>query len=347
MEYLRVAAIGAGGMASGHFRNLSDFEDVKLVAICDISEAQAIRQCQKYGGKPYTDYEMMLDKEHIDAIYVCIPPFAHGEPELAVCQRQIPMFIEKPLSTQMKVAEKVYQAIQEYNVISSIGYHWRYQHNINLAKSLLSQQKIVGALGYWMSGFPGTPWWSIRERSGGQHVEQTTHVFDLCRYLVNSDVVAVHGFSAQNNTKVVKNHNVDDMSMINIRFANGVIVNITSACMLKQWSRIRLELFCDGLVVEIEPSLELSFIDTSSKDEGTKGGNLRINRRGKIEEHTHYVSGYVTEDRIFIDAVKTGNTSQIRSTYGDSLKTLELTLAASRSFETGKVVNLKETGILD
>ena len=347
MEHLRVAAIGGGGMASGHFRNLSNFEDVKLVAICDISEVQAIRQCQKYGGKPYTDYEMMLDKEHIDAIYICVPPFAHGEPELAVCQRRIPMFIEKPLSTQMKVAEKIYQAIQEHNIISSIGYHWRYQHNINLAKSLLSEQKIVGALGYWMSGFPGTPWWSIREQSGGQHVEQTTHVFDLCRYLVNSDVVAVHGFSARDSTKVVKNHNVDDMSMINIRFANGVIVNITSACMLKQWSRIRLELFCDGLVVEIEPSLELSFIDTSSKDEGTKGGNLRINRRGKIEEHTHYISGYVEEDRIFIDAVKTGNTSQIRSTYGDSLKTLELTLAASRSFETGKVVNLKETGILD
>ena len=59
------------------------------------------------------------------------------------------------------------------------------------------------------------------------------------------------------------------------------------------------------------------------------------------------MSGYVTEDRVFIDAVKTGNTSQIRSTYADSLKTLELTLAASRSFETGKVIYLKEPSILD
>ena len=75
--------------------------------------------------------------------------------------------------------------------------------------------------------------------------------------------------------------------------------------------------------------------------------SLRINRSGQIEEHIHYMSGYVTEDRVFIDAVKIGNTPQIRSTYADSLKTLELTLAASLSFETGKVINLKEPSILD
>ncbi len=343
MEHLRIAAIGAGGMATGHFRNLSNFEDTKLVAICDISEQQAVKQCQQYGGRPYTNYEKMLDSEQIDAVYICTPPFAHGPQELAVCQRKIPLFIEKPIATQMELAVEINQAIQENNIITSVGYHWRYQDNINRAKSLLSGQKIIGVLGYWMNGLPGTPWWRIREQSGGQHLEQTTHVFDLCRYLVNNDVVAVHGFSTQGSMEAVEDYDLDDMSVVNIRFANGVIVNITSACMLKQWNRIRLELFCNGVVIEIEPSLELDFIDTTSGDKRFKGGILRINQKEKIEEYKNDTSGYVQEDRVFIDAVKTGDTSQIRSNYADSLKTLEVTLAASRSFKNGQVIKLNES----
>ena len=36
MRPLRIAAIGAGGMATGHFLNLCNFEDTELVAIGDI-----------------------------------------------------------------------------------------------------------------------------------------------------------------------------------------------------------------------------------------------------------------------------------------------------------------------
>lgn len=42
----------------------------------------------------------------------------------------------------------------------------------------------------------------------------------------------------------------------------------------------------------------------------------------------------------FIEAVKTGNRSLIRSDYSDGAKTLALTLAANRSLETGEVVLL-------
>ena len=34
---IKVGAIGSGGMAGGHFRNLDRFEDVELAVFCDIS----------------------------------------------------------------------------------------------------------------------------------------------------------------------------------------------------------------------------------------------------------------------------------------------------------------------
>ena len=85
-----------------------------------------------------------------------------------------------------------------------------------------------------MNGLPGTPWWRVREQSGGQHLEQTTHIFDLCRYLVDSDVVAVHSFATQGSMETVENYDLDDMIVVNIRFANDVVANVTSACMLKE-----------------------------------------------------------------------------------------------------------------
>jgi len=47
------------------------------------------------------------------------------------------------------------------------------------------------------------------------------------------------------------------------------------------------------------------------------------------------------EDRVFIEAVKTKDTSQIRSTYSDALKTSALTLAADESMRTGRVTKIK------
>jgi hypothetical protein len=112
------------------------------------------------------------------------------------------------------------------------------------------------------------------------------------------------------------------MSTINIQFARGTIANITSACMLKGFGRVKLEIFSNGLVVDVS------------------SGSIQINREGETETFGNEVNGYQHEDRVFIDAVKSKNGSKIRSPYSDALKTLQLTLAASESFIMGKQVNL-------
>jgi|TARA_B000000460_G_scaffold221904_1_gene174248 predicted dehydrogenase len=319
---VKVGAIGAGGMAGGHFNNLNEFEDVEFSAFCDISEDRARQRCQEFGGNAYTDFTEMYEKEKLDAVYICTPPFAHGQSELMAIERGIPIFVEKPIATTMETAYQVSEAIENGNLISSVGYHWRYQNNVDKAIEALDGVQIVGAIGYWMGGMPGVGWWRTREGSGGQHVEQTTHIFDLCRYLVGDDVVAVHGFAVDGSMSDIPNYNIDDMSTINIQFASGTIANITSACMLKGFGRVKLEIFSNGLVVDVS------------------SGSIQINREGETETFGNEVNGYQHEDRVFIDAVKSKNGSKIRSPYSDALKTLQLTLAASESFIMGKQVNL-------
>jgi len=118
----------------------------------------------------------------------------------------------------------------------------------------------------------------------------------------------------------IPNYDVDDISMVNIEFKNGAVANIASSCAMQGWGRVQLEVFCRGLVVQV-------------------GGGSKINRKGEVDTSTE---GYVGQDRdrVFIDAVKSGDPSGIKSPYSDAFETFKITMAASKSFETGKAVDL-------
>ena len=117
----------------------------------------------------------------------------------------------------------------------------------------------------------------------------------------------------------IENYDVDDISMVNIEFKNGAVANIVSACAMEGFGRVHLEVFTRGLVV-------------------TVGGPNNVNRGGETEPLPG--DGGQDRDRVFIDAVKSGDASKILSPYSDALETLRIMLAASTSFRTGKAVDL-------
>ena len=321
MDKVKLGFIGTGGMAGAHMRNLTDnFDDVEFSAMCDISEDRAKERAEEFGGNAYTDYRVMYDKEDLDAVYICTPPFAHGEQERIACEQGIAMFIEKPIHSELEPAIIINEDIERSGVITSVGYHWRYGGNAQNAKEMLdAQPQILGALGYWIGGMPGTPWWRVRAESGGQHVEQTTHIFDLARFLVGSDGKTVHGVAASGSMEHIENYDIDDISMVNIEFKNGAVANIVSSCAMEGFGRVHLEVFTRGLVV-------------------TVGGANEVNKGGETESLSN--DGGQDRDRVFIDAVKSGDSSKILSPYSDALETLRIMLAASTSFRTGKAVDL-------
>jgi hypothetical protein len=55
-------------------------------------------------------------------------------------------------------------------------------------------------------------------------------------------------------------------------------------------------------------------------------------------------SHFAALDRTFIEAVRQGDGSAIRSTYADALRTLDLVLAVQRSIDTGETVVFHSTG---
>ena len=124
----------------------------------------------------------MLAKEELDAVYISIPPFAHGAPEKAVVAAGLPMFVEKPVHMDADEAKEIAAQVEDKGIITACGYQERYLDIIDKAQELLASRRVGFFMGYWMGGMPGG-WWREKAKSGGQLMEQTTHEFDMARYL--------------------------------------------------------------------------------------------------------------------------------------------------------------------
>ncbi len=317
---VKVGFVGAGGIANAHMNVLQAVDDVQVVAVSDVDQDRAESAAARFVAKAYSDYREMLDSERLDALYVCVPPFAHEEQELLAAARGIHLFVEKPVAVNLAKAQEVRAAIAKHKIISAVGYHWRYQSNTDRAREILQGRRIGMVLGYWMGGFPQVAWWRRMEQSGGQMVEQTTHIFDLARYLCG-DVREVFAAYANRDSRDTPAFNIHDVGTATLKFASGVVGTVSNTSLLAVPYTVGLHVVAKDLVLEIH-------------------GDLRVIEPGHTEIFTGGVNAMLEENRAFIEAVKTGDASGIRSTYDDAVKTLATTLACNESAETGKPVTV-------
>lgn len=317
---VKVGFIGCGGMAHGHFRTLSQMANVQRVAFCDVNEERARQSATEFGGAAYTDFRKMLDAEKPDAVYIVVPPGFHDDIEVEVANRKVHFFIEKPVALSNDTTARVNKAIQANNVTTAVGYHWRYQGSTDRARELLQGKDVGMVLGYWMGGLPGVPWWRRLDQSGGQLVEQTTHIFDLARYVVG-DVKRVYAAAALRSMQDVENINVPDVGTATLEFENGAVGTVSNACLLNQGWTVALHVVARNLVLEL-------------------GGSLTIREPGRTVTENFNINPTRREDDAFIKAVETGDRSDIRSDYADGAKSLALSLAVLESYQHHRPVEL-------
>ena len=80
MSKLRVAVIGCGSRGRGHMKILSQFDDTRLVAVCDPVEAARNNTADTFNiSNGYESIEALLDNETLDAIFVATPAHLNGE----------------------------------------------------------------------------------------------------------------------------------------------------------------------------------------------------------------------------------------------------------------------------
>ena len=132
-------------------------------------------------------------------------------------------------------------------LVTAVGYHWRYLDTVDEARRLLRDNPAHLMSGYWLDQTPPPEWWRREDRSGGQMVEQATHVIDLARFLAG-DVVEVFGMAATRRPgRVPAASTWRPPRPPTLRFASGAIANLSATCLLRWGHRIGLHVFADAL----------------------------------------------------------------------------------------------------
>ncbi|MCD6334528.1 MAG: Gfo/Idh/MocA family oxidoreductase [Candidatus Latescibacteria bacterium] len=319
MDNVKVGFIGAGGNASGHMEQVNGIEGAKIVAVCDVMKERADERASEYEAKAYADYRAMLDQVEMDALYVSVPPFAHTEAELIAAEKGVHLFVEKPVALTLEKALEINRAIEQAGVLSCVGYQLRYGDTVDRAKQFLQGRTIAMVTCNRWGGLPPTPWWKVMAKSGGQLVEQTTHNVDMMRCLAG-EIVEVYANYALRTLTDVEGLDVPDVGAISFRFESGAIGSLTTSCALTQGGGT------GDLNILVKDAVLKWAVESISADPG------------EYLELSAEVGPAPSIDAVFIEAVKTGDGSKIRSPYSDALRSLDVTLAANRSAREGKPV---------
>ena len=312
---VKVGFVGTGGIANSHLRNLVEMENVRIAALCDIDESRVNAAVENYGGQAYTDYRKMFDGADLDAVYFCLPPFAHSDAEIIAVERGFHLLVQKPVVLELETGIRIAEAIEKSGVISCVGYQGRYNNVATAARDFLKDKTVGMVACHRWGGIAGGPshWWRVMEKSGGMLHEQATHQLDMIRYTAG-EIVEVYKIDAMKINIDQENHTIPDAEVVTLQFESGAVGYIsTSSALINGGGGSRTDFIVQG-----HYTLQLSGDDVRVIPEGAATVEVPDREPQSIDE-------------AFIQAIQTGDRSLIRSSYADGLKSAAVSIAANQS----------------
>jgi predicted dehydrogenase len=129
MGKVRIGMIGAGVHATNMLypscEHIADL--VERVAVCDLVEQKAKSAARNYGfSGTYTDYQRMLEAEHLDGVIICLNGKLHPSVVMDCLERGVDVLVEKPIAITVKDAREVEEKAKKLRRIVMVEHQKRY-----------------------------------------------------------------------------------------------------------------------------------------------------------------------------------------------------------------------------
>jgi predicted dehydrogenase len=331
MNVLRVGLLGCGNFANVHAQIVTSMPDaVELVALCDRNEEKTAVFRKKYAPNAATfiDHRRMFEQAKLDLVIVALPPYGHSDEVELAAQHEVHILMEKPIALTSDHAWKMVEAVEEAKIKSQVGFMFRFGEAVERFKQM-QEAGETGAVGLMSARYfcnaLHADWWRMKDKSGGQLVEQVIHMFDLLRYL-GGEPAAV--YSRQENLfhQDVPDYTIEDVSATVVSFKHGGlgVVYATNNAIPGKWIN-DYRVVAHRMTADFTNANNATFYPTEAPDRAPiLIESTRDHRRALMLD--------------LLNAIRTGG--ETRTPMREGAKSLDLVLAAARAAEQRKEVLL-------
>lgn len=142
MDLIRIAVIGAGGLATReHYPALASCDDVELVGACDLDPERLAAVAERFGIEAtFADYQQMIEQTAPDAVYVILRPHHAFDPAVFCLQAGLHMFIEKPPGVSSYQTRALAQLAEAKGCLTMVGLNRRYSPLLRACRELVLER---------------------------------------------------------------------------------------------------------------------------------------------------------------------------------------------------------------
>lgn len=264
------------------------------------------------------DLKQILDKNKPDSVLICNPTSLHISTAMTVARAGYPIFLEKPVSHNLKEVDKLIQLIKQKKLIVQVGYNLRFEPELMKIKQQLVNKQFgrvysarIVAGSYFPDWRPKIDYkqnYGARLDLGGGVVLDLSHEIDYAFWLFGK----AKKVSAMIKKIPELEIETEALAQLNIEFESGIIAQV-QVDYLSQDSRRNMEVVTEKETINWDYS--------------------KLKKDGWNSEEM-----FIDELEHFIKAIK--GEVKPSPTIEEGKYVLEIIEAAKKSSKTGKLIEL-------
>ncbi len=344
---IQFGVVGCG--AIGQRRHLPDLEqnpNARIAALCDINAKRVEEQAAKYGGKTYTDFEVMLKHPGLDAVIIATPNCYHGPQTIAALKAGKHVLVEKPMALSRQEAQAMIDAAEQAGKFLMVGQNQRLMPPHQKAREIIASGRLGRPLTFrtafkhrgpevW-SVDPGPGTWFFNKKLAGMGVcgDLGIHKADLMRFLLGEEITEVSAMIGTLHKTYADGRriDVDDNAMLLCRTESGIMGSI-----IISWSNYG-ESESNYTVIYFDKAVMMLATDPKyGVIVRYKDGQEELYKTGAISTNEKQVHSGVSD--MLVDAILTNKPPAIDGHEG--YKSLNVILTAFDSQNQGKTLPVK------
>jgi len=318
METHKEASVGIVGLGKMGIAHLAILNALDGVAVRAVAEKQSLMR--KGLGTVigdvniYSDYRAMLDREHLDAVFITSPTALHVSIASECAERDIGFFVEKPLGLSADECKALVREASERGTVTMVGYCKHFLETFRKAKEVLDSGQLgkpiyVTSHMYVSQLFSqGSGWRYKKESSGGGVLNiLATHLVDVLIWFFG-DVEAVTCA-----TKAHYSSEVEDFVHAYLTFASGLAGPLDASWSMRGFRlpEIEVTVQCERGMLTVTEDFVKTFDDVDER-------YTLLYKQDLFEGVPVCVGGaeYTREDALFVECLKAGRSPDLDVGYG-------------------------------